>query len=55
MATGDPRYTKGLDEQATHEIKDAIATARLRLERLTAEASKELSRGSPSGGTADRK
>lgn len=53
MATADPRYTDGLDEQATHEIRDAIATARLRLERLTAEASKELSRGSPSGGTAD--
>lgn len=52
--TGDPRYTDGLDEQATHEIKDAIATARLRLERLTGEASKELSRVSTSGGTHDK-
>ncbi len=42
--TADPRYTDGLDEQATHEIKGAITTARLRLEQLTAEATTELTR-----------
>ncbi len=43
MVTADPRYTDGLDEQATHEIKAAIATARTRLDQLTATASRELS------------
>jgi len=52
--TADPRYTDGLDEQATHEIKEAIATARVRLEQLTAEASKELTRSSTSSGTERR-
>jgi hypothetical protein len=49
MATADPRHTDGLDEQATHEIKEAITTARLRLEQLTAEATTELTRSQGGG------
>jgi hypothetical protein len=48
MVTADPRHTDGLDDQALYEIKHAIATARARLDELTASASKELSRGSTS-------
>jgi len=41
--TADPRYTVGLDELATTEIKNAIIAARLRLNGLAAAASKQMS------------
>jgi hypothetical protein len=44
MATADPRYTDGLDDQAAQEIKNAIASARTHMEQLSATAGKELSR-----------
>jgi hypothetical protein len=44
MAMADPRYSDGLDEQATHEIKEAIGATRSRLDELAAAATEELTR-----------
>jgi len=44
MAMADPRHSDGLDEQATHEIKEAIGATRSRLDELAAAATEELTR-----------
>jgi hypothetical protein len=42
MVTADPRYTDTLDDDATAEIKQAIGSARVRVSRLAALTTTEL-------------